>query len=416
MSSSTRRPTDAAAGGAPRRGRAPERDAVISGSKDRGGAERAGIVAFLGAFCLVLSLLEYMIPKPLPFMRLGIANLPILIGAAFLDLPALLALVLVKAIGMSLVSGTLFSYIALFSLAGSAAAALSMWIVLRAPRGLVSSIGASIIGAIASNVTQLALARLIVFREAAILVAPPFLAAGLIAGLALGVFAELFREKSAWLAEIGAAPTLGRPARLSGGLDAARNGLAGAAYPPGKSPGAASLDQRRSALREKWDAALPPKAAALIGLAACLGFLSLDILPLRAAMAATFLGLALLSGARVSILATVLTAVGIVSANLLVPVGRVIAELGPLRIAETALLEGIDKALLFEGLLFASKAFVRRGLRLPGRLGSALASAFETFDAIIERGRGLRLATFVEDADALALEAWRNRPEREAPD
>ncbi|MDR1230490.1 MAG: heptaprenyl diphosphate synthase, partial [Spirochaetaceae bacterium] len=39
--------------------------------------DEAGIrktAALLGAFCLFLSSIEYMIPKPLPFMRLGIAN------------------------------------------------------------------------------------------------------------------------------------------------------------------------------------------------------------------------------------------------------------------------------------------------------------------------------------------------------
>jgi len=340
-----------------------------------------------------------MIPKPLPFMRLGIANLPILIGASFLDLPALLALVIVKVVGMSLVSGTLFSYVALFSLAGSAAAAIAMRAALRAPGRLASSIGASAIGAMASNAAQLELARHFVFREAALLVAPPFLAAGLVTGVALGVFAELFREKSSWLAEIGAEPANRRAAQAPD--RAARGGIVPARY-----------GSARAARRGKWDSRLSPKAAALIGLAACAAFLILDFLPIRAALAALFLGLALLSGARVSPIATLLTAAGIVAANLLAPVGRVIAELGPIRIAETALLEGIDKALMFEGLLFASKAFVRRGLRLPGRLGSALASAFETFDAIVERGRGFRLSTLIEDADALAFEAWRNRPER----
>ena len=56
-----------------------------------------------------------MVPKPLPFMRLGIANLPILLAADLLPLPWYLALALVKVFGMSVISGSLFSYVALFS-------------------------------------------------------------------------------------------------------------------------------------------------------------------------------------------------------------------------------------------------------------------------------------------------------------
>ncbi|NBK25683.1 MAG: heptaprenyl diphosphate synthase, partial [Spirochaetia bacterium] len=36
-------------------------------------------IAFVAAATLLLSTLEYLIPKPLPFLRLGLANLPILL-------------------------------------------------------------------------------------------------------------------------------------------------------------------------------------------------------------------------------------------------------------------------------------------------------------------------------------------------
>jgi heptaprenyl diphosphate synthase len=49
-----------------------------------------------------------------------------------------------------------------------------------------------------SNVSQLVLAALFVFGKSALLIAPVFLGAGLITGLALGVFCERFAEKSVW--------------------------------------------------------------------------------------------------------------------------------------------------------------------------------------------------------------------------
>ena len=47
--------------------------------------------AWFGALCFFLSAMEYMIPKPLPFLRLGLANLPIMLAVEVLPLPAFLA-------------------------------------------------------------------------------------------------------------------------------------------------------------------------------------------------------------------------------------------------------------------------------------------------------------------------------------
>lgn len=161
-------------------------------------ASAADVTALLGAFCFFLSALEYMVPKPLPFMRLGIANLPILLATDLLPLPWFLALALVKVVGMSVISGSLFSYIAIFSLAGTLAAALTM----RGGRKLfgrhVGAVGISVLGAMVSNAVQIVIASALVFGEAARLIAPPFLIMGLITGTLLGLFAEAFAKKSLW--------------------------------------------------------------------------------------------------------------------------------------------------------------------------------------------------------------------------
>jgi heptaprenyl diphosphate synthase len=158
----------------------------------------ADVTALLGAFCFFLSAVEYMVPKPLPFMRLGIANLPILLAADILPFPWYMALALVKVFGMSVISGSLFSYVALFSLAGTLTAALAMWLGRKALGRRVSAVGLSILGAVASNAVQIELASVLVFGDAVRLIAPPFLATGLVTGALLGIFAELFASKSKW--------------------------------------------------------------------------------------------------------------------------------------------------------------------------------------------------------------------------
>jgi heptaprenyl diphosphate synthase len=168
----------------------------VKGSR-RGEAE---LTALLGAFCFFLSAVEYMVPKPLPFMRLGIANLPILLAIDLLPLPWYIALALVKVVGMSLISGSLFSYVALFSLAGTLVAALVMRAARKALGSLVSAVGISVLGAVSSNLVQIEIAGAVVFGDAARLVAPPFLAMGLVTGVLLGLFAQAFAAKSEWYA------------------------------------------------------------------------------------------------------------------------------------------------------------------------------------------------------------------------
>jgi heptaprenyl diphosphate synthase len=165
------------------------------------GRERADI-ALLGAFCLFLSTIEYMIPKPLPFMRIGIANLPIMLALDIFPFRAFLLLVAIKILGQALVTGTLFSYIFLFSLAGTLLSSVSAYGVRRllGPRR-ISFAGIGCLSAMISNIAQLVLAWLFVIGKSVRYAAPPFLAAGLVAGTALGFFCGHFAARSKWYAE-----------------------------------------------------------------------------------------------------------------------------------------------------------------------------------------------------------------------
>ena len=156
-------------------------------------------LALLGAFCLFLSTIEYMIPKPMPFMRIGIANLPLMLALDIFPFHAFLVLAGIKVLGQALITGTLFSYIFLFSLTGTFLSAVSMYLLRRLLRSeRISFIGIGITGAVVSNITQLALAWVFIFGNSARYIAPPFLTAGLVTGIALGVFCEVFTRRSMW--------------------------------------------------------------------------------------------------------------------------------------------------------------------------------------------------------------------------
>jgi heptaprenyl diphosphate synthase len=160
------------------------------------------LIAFLGALCLFFSTIEYLFPKPFPFFRLGLANLPILISLQLFSPGYVLLLVLLKVLGQALINGTLASYVFLFSLSGSYASALVMLTVHRLMGDRVSLVGVSVYGAIASNVVQIFLSVTFIFGQTAWIIAPPFIGLGVASGLAVGLFAERFSERSQWLAAI----------------------------------------------------------------------------------------------------------------------------------------------------------------------------------------------------------------------
>jgi len=155
-------------------------------------------LALLGALCLFLSAVEYMIPKPLPFMRIGLANLPLMLALDIFPLPSFFVLVCIKILGQALITGTLFSYIFLFSMTGTFFSALLMFFLRRVFKERITFTGIGTAGAFVSNLSQLALAHVFIFRENTRYIAPAFLAAGLVTGIALGIFCEIFARSSKW--------------------------------------------------------------------------------------------------------------------------------------------------------------------------------------------------------------------------
>ena len=132
--------------------------------------------------------------------RIGLANLPILISLGVLNPLQVLLLVSLKVLGQALVNGTLFSYVFLFSAAGSFASGLAMLAVSRLPKKVVSLVGISISGGLASTLSQLALASVLVFGRTAFYIAPAFLGVGFATSIALGLFATSFCSSSRWYA------------------------------------------------------------------------------------------------------------------------------------------------------------------------------------------------------------------------
>lgn len=371
-------------------------------------SNRADVTALLAAFCFFLSAIEYMLPKPLPFMRLGIANLPILLAVDVLPFNWFLVLAAAKVVGMSVVSGTLFSYVALFSLAGTMVAAFVMRGVRRIGGHAVSLVGISIAGAVSSNAMQMLIARYVIFGEVAWLIAPLFLVSGLITGTLMGFFAEFFVEHSRWYScamgesenvafefdneeEVSRLDFSSQNAKeLKQDLNARRS----------------QRNQRRFERRHRYEDMFEPWVGALLGAAIAIFFLLQRDIVTKILYLTVFILWAWFAGKRFSLLSTLIVSAGIVAANLLIPSGRVLAKIGPLAITQYALIEGLSKALTFEGLMYLSKAAIMPGLRFPGSFGRIIAQAFEYYDRIIEYQGKVHAKTLISDIDKLLQVIW----------
>lgn len=161
--------------------------------------DRINTLAMLAAAAMFFSTLEYLIPKPLPFFRIGLANLPILVVLPFFRNRDIAALALLKVLGQGLINGTMASYVFLFSLFGTLASVFVMVLLCRIGGRRVSLIGVSALGALASNVVQITLSVRFIFGPRSWVIAPPFLIIGTMAGAFLGVLAGSFARESMWL-------------------------------------------------------------------------------------------------------------------------------------------------------------------------------------------------------------------------
>lgn len=147
-------------------------------------------VAHLGLLCamaLILVLVESAVPRPLPWMKLGLGNAVVLAALLLLGGPAAVAVGLVKLLLGGLLSGGLAGpAFVIAAAAGSASLAAMAGVRAVAPR-LLSPVGLSVAGAVAHQVTQLAVAAVYLGHDGLWSLLPLFLASGLVSGLLTGL-------------------------------------------------------------------------------------------------------------------------------------------------------------------------------------------------------------------------------------
>ena len=385
-------------------------------------SEREALVPFFAALCLFLSAVEYAIPKPLPFMRLGLANLPVLLSLATMRRRDTLLLIALKVIGQALISGTLFSYIFVFSASGSFASALTMLVLhmLFYKTNKLSNIGLSLAGAFANNVAQIAVARIMIFGENARYIAPILFTTGLGTGFVLGVFANIFCQKSQWYHNL----LINNFARETISLyqspsSSARESTVPTCIQfiqstatPATELASDSVCQIRSTApshaRVHFIVAMiliplfllqqlfMPRAAS-DGIRVCVAWCCVVVF---------FCMVAIKKRGNVKLLPSVFMTLGITFFALLTPSGKVLFAVGRFRVTYEALLLGLRKSAVIVGMVFLSQFAIDPRLALPGKAGAFLNKMFAVFDALTSRRLRFKKGHIIEALDAHLMELW----------
>ena len=159
------------------------------------GQKRVFFIAFLATMAIFLAIAEHMIPKPLPWMRIGLANAITLYAFTILRKREVFLIVVSRVVSTSLLIGSFMSLGFLLSIAGAVSSFIIMGIIFSYFRRVFSLVGISILGAVTSNLVQLLLVNAVFVRSSiSYYFVPIVLLFALGGGILSGLFGRFLSE------------------------------------------------------------------------------------------------------------------------------------------------------------------------------------------------------------------------------
>jgi len=161
----------------------------IEGNKSK----KVALFGVFLAFILVMGLIERMIPLDgiAPGMKLGIANLAVVISLYIFSARDTLVLVILKCMMTAMLSGSVMAL--LYSVPASFASLAAMYVLIRVK--IASPVGVSVVGAAFHNTTQIIVARYILGTWGILIYLPFLLAIGTVSGVLIGMLAKSMLPK-----------------------------------------------------------------------------------------------------------------------------------------------------------------------------------------------------------------------------
>ncbi|MCQ4636784.1 Gx transporter family protein [Anaerovorax odorimutans] len=165
----------------------------MTGKSGQTTAYKIALASMMAALALIFSYIEALIPFSIgiPGIKLGIANLVILVSLYILGFGYTLAINVIRILVAGLLFNGLFG--ALYSLAGGLLSLAVMYLLKKT--GLFSTVGISMAGGVAHNLGQLLTAAFLVSTIKLFFYFPVLLFSGIISGILIGIITHLILKK-----------------------------------------------------------------------------------------------------------------------------------------------------------------------------------------------------------------------------
>lgn len=287
-------------------------------------------IAYLSGLSLLFAYAELLIPRVVPFFRLGLSNISLLLGFS-LSLPSYLCLAVVKALCSSLTSGTLFTPFVLISIGQSVASGFVMYVLKKSigkikEGRLISLYGISMAGSAVSSVLQIALSSIYLGSGTYSLLAPMLLFS-LLSAFVTAFLANCICRSPEELQELE--NTMGTDPEI----------LLSSLQVPQKN-------------RNK----IPSFLLVILILIFVVGmFLVQNVWILLATMIVSLV-IQKISGRRILVLPFIGMWAFVIISCLIIPHGKILFEIGKFSVTDGALMEGIVKSIRLTGVMAISQA------------------------------------------------------------
>lgn len=359
-------------------------DMCVEKGKNDGYGHEA--VCFFAAMCMFLSAVEYAIPKPFPFLRIGLANLPLIIALDFFSFRECLLLSLLKVFTQALISGTLFSYVFVFSFLGTFSSVISMYAVRIVAGDRVSHVGVSLAGSMANCLMQVFLCAVMLFGENTRFVAPLLLSFGFVSGICLGLVANVFCAKSRWISLVEGYRKVDCTGDSHG----------------------EEIDGRCSVFAERSVLQVSLNVFKVIVFVVGMLFISFvdDVKLEWTVVGLLFLMCFIFRRGKVKVLPSLFIVAGIVGFECIITNGRLLISIVGWNITEGSVLRGLLKSGRLIGMVFASQILLSGKFLFRGRVGLEFQRVQNSFKVLTSSKIKLRDGNVISQIDKRLCDSW----------
>ena len=151
--------------------------------------------AYFAALSAFIGIFENFIPLPVPILRLGISNIPVILGFELFNFKELIFIILFKTVFSHLFRGTLFSYPFLIGLSGSIMFIITTYPFYLLLKNKTSFISIGIIGSFFHNTGQLIVSMLFLPYSSIVYFGIILYSLGFITGVINGIITNCIYNK-----------------------------------------------------------------------------------------------------------------------------------------------------------------------------------------------------------------------------